>query len=212
MVDYVGFSRSKELSPCKEFATLSTLKMARAIHQTRKQEREVAFGAIMTGEEARVSEFRTGRRTQIDIQTIKNVQNDLLKMAPQSEEYDMCLFHTHPGGAVRPSISDAKSIISSLDSSNIGMLDRKEFPTFDCFYIATQRGMEGKLKGWIIEERPSRAEYSKIAKRALFADDNNAKTTEEKAKIAQAIVEAGKEYIRTCETRFDAKIKELRET
>jgi proteasome lid subunit RPN8/RPN11 len=208
MVEFdVGFRRSRAIrGECKEFSVLSRLKLSEVVQESIERHREFAFGAVVTDEKVQFTENVRGNRHSVDMRTIKSIYDSMEDIEVEGSNRRECLIHTHPGSP-DPSAADMLSVANSL-TTRFAIEDRAELPNFDCYFIAGRENREGKLIGFIIEERPKASvgfgTLQKVTNEVQQARaDSDVFPDEVSEKARDVLMSLAGEYIFSCEATFD---------
>lgn len=198
-----GFDRTHvHSSVCEELASLSRLKLEEAIVKTEREDNEVVFGALITNDRVEYTEFYSGSRKTVEQRDMFRMHNEMIAIDPEGDRRLECLLHTHPGEAF-PSLTDLGVILSALKLGDT-TITRGDVPEFDQFYIVSRTGeSKGKIRGYIIEDRPTRSQFSKIATRyKQVQEDMRKRSVDEKKEYINNTIDGLSQYISECTATF----------
>jgi len=212
MVTYrTGFDRSSKMeSPCEELVKLARLQLSESLEQTRKKNREIAFGLYTTGDKVRFTDSFVSEPMAIHERQIKQVYNQLTELRSEMGEGRMCFVHTHPSGDVRPSPADARYIMTSLADESDPLEDKlDDLPSFDCFYIVGQSGKQGKIRGYILD-RPIGVDIFRglMDQMYMILASSDTSSVEKKKRTAENVISEASRHIDVCESTFNPFKKE----
>lgn len=200
-----AFTRSPVISTkCEEFAQLDRLKLKRAVDKTRREVKEVAYGAVVSDTRSETTKFRVSKnRASVGKETLSMVLDDLSEI--DLEGYK-CLFHTHPTEDARPSPADAKFFLSSLvEDEDARPIDLAA--EFNCFYIISQKNSKGHIRGWEKKSAVEPEEFEDIKTKIVEMIPDESMTKDEAKKMSLDMIELAGDNIESCKSTFGIKSK-----